>query len=121
MKEELEEMKKLEGLSSKFWNVVMKFYDVKGEGTISEFASALNIRLSDGFFYSIVLKVLLKHEILYTTGERRKKSYLGRKAIVYRVDIGNLDKFVVKFNPLMNKVYKKRIRTAQIDLDIDVV
>lgn len=105
------------GLTTRFWKEVVKFYRAPEEATIGEFASVLEINISDGFFYGFVLPKLIEHEILSKFGTS-DRYYLGRRGIIYKVNVVKLDEFIVRFNPIINLFYQKRVKTREIELDI---
>lgn len=117
-------------LTWKFWDIVLKFYDLpnKFQGTIAQIVFKINsaspenaknaIRLSDGFFYSTVLPILLKNNVLIDTGKFESRFGRGRMGKIYLVNLDNLDKFLIHYNSMFKRIYKKWVKEGDVELDL---
>ena len=111
---------KSRAVSWRFWEILSRFLELpKGfKGSVRDFAVKLNLNISDGFFYSKVLPILLEKEILVETDERWKIGYKGRLGKVYFFDKDKLSEFMVKENPIARRVYVVWVKQGDVDVDI---
>jgi len=108
-------------LTWRFWEILSRFFKLENgfKGTIREFATELDINLSDGFFYNTILPVLVKNKILVNTGEKDRFGYRGRLAEVYRFDRDALSIFFIKNCSLAGRIYKVWIKEGDVPVDIE--
>ncbi len=106
-------------LTARFWKILAKMFLLPNnfEGTIGEYGVELDIKLSDGFFYHVVFPILIKNNILVKVGKESKR-YLGRPAIVYRLDKRKLAEFCIKNNLIFRILYKKWVQEGDVEMDL---
>jgi hypothetical protein len=110
---------KSRALTWRFWELLSRFFSLKNKfkGTLREYAMELDFSLSDGFFYTYILPVLIKNNILIDSGESDKIGYRGRFGKIYIFDKDNLSKFFIKNNPIARKIFKTWVIEGDVDPD----
>jgi len=110
---------KSKALLWRFWELLSRFFNLpnKFKGTIREYATELDFSISDGFFYTKVLPILEKNNILVYNGEENKLGYLGKFGKVYVFNRDELSKFFIKNNPMARKTFKVWVLDGDVDAD----
>jgi hypothetical protein len=109
---------KSKALVWRFWELLSRFFTLPNnfKGTIREYAIELNFNISDGFFYTKVLPVLINNKILIDSGEEDKFGYRGKFGKIYIFNRDNLSIFFIKNNPIARKIFKVWVAEGDVDL-----
>ncbi len=106
-------------LTLRFWNFMAKLLLLPDnfEGTLGEYGVELDVKVTDGFFYQVVLPILIKNGILVKVGKESKR-YLGRPGIIYRLNKRKLEEFCVKNSLIFRILYKKWVQEGDVEMDL---
>jgi hypothetical protein len=110
---------KSKALIWRFWELLSRFFTLQNnfKGTIREYAIELNFNISDGFFYTKILPILIENKILIDCDEENKIGYRGKFGKIYLFNRDNLSKFFIKNNPIARKIFKVWVTEGDVDPD----